>query len=56
MELVVSPVLHNNDPVTSIAVNTEFSQLLITDIPGAGRMDFGAAVTLAAMLLQPFSV
>ena len=44
MELVVSPVLHSNVPVTLVAVNTELPQLLITEISGANGMDFGVAV------------
>jgi len=44
IELVVSPVLHNNDPVTPVAVNTELPQLLITDISGAVGIVFGVAV------------
>ena len=56
MELVDSPVFHNIAPVTPVAVNIEFSQLLLTDIPGTGGIGFGAAATLAAELVQPFSV
>ena len=44
IELVVSPVLHNNDPVTPVAVNTELPQLLITDTSGAVGIAFGVAV------------
>lgn len=44
IELVVSPVLHNNVPVTPVAVNTELPQLLITDISGAVGIVFGVAV------------
>jgi hypothetical protein len=56
IELEVSPVLHNNDPVIPVAVKVELSQLLVTDNPGTGGIGFGAAVMLAAALLQPSSV
>ena len=56
MELVVSPVLHDNDPVTPVAVKTELPQLLLTDMPGAAGVGLGADVTLAAGLEQPFMV
>ena len=54
MELVVSPVLHDNDPVTPVAVKTELPQLLVTDIPGTAGVGLGADVALAAGLEQPF--
>lgn len=56
MELVVSPVLQDNDPVTPVAVNTELPQLLLTDIPGTAGVGFGDAVALAAGLEHPFIV
>ena len=56
IELEVSPVLHNNDPLIPVAVKVELSQLLVTDNPGTGGIGFGAAVMLAAALLQPSSV
>ena len=56
MALVVSPVLHANDPVTPVAVNKELSQLLLTDISGADGVSLGAAVALASGLEQPFIV
>ena len=54
IEFVVSPVLHDNDPVTPVAVKTELPQLLLTDIPGAAGVGLGADVALAAGLEQPF--
>ena len=54
MELVVCPVLHNNDPVTPVAVKTELPQWLLTDIPGAAGVGLGADVAMAAGLEQPF--
>ena len=56
MELVVSPVLQDNDPVTPVAVKTELPQLLLTDIPGAAGVSLGAEVALAAGPEQPFIV
>ena len=56
IELDVSPVLHNSGPATLVAVNSELSQLLLTDIPGDGGIDFGAAVPIAAGLVQPFTI
>ena len=44
MELVVSPVLHNNDPLIPVAVNNELPQLLTTDTSGAEGMGLGVAV------------
>ena len=42
IELVVAPVLHNNEPVP-VAVNTELPQLLVTETVGAE----GIAVTVS---------
>jgi hypothetical protein len=56
MELVVSPVLHDNDPVNPVAVNTELPQLLLTVMPGIDGIGLGAAVPLPAGLLQPSTV
>jgi len=53
---VVSPVLHTKEPVNAEAVNTELPQLLVTDTVGAGGEVFGAAVPLAALLIQPLNV
>jgi hypothetical protein len=51
----VSPVLHNNDPVKSDAVNSELSQLFETVTAGEAGIVFGAAATLEGELLQPFT-
>ena len=56
MELVVSPVLHTNVPVTPVAVNNEFPQLLTTAIPGGEGIAFGAAVALPKALVIPPTV
>ena len=56
MELVVAPVLQDNDPVIPVAVKTELPQLLLTDIPGTAGVGFGADVALAAGLEHPFIV
>jgi hypothetical protein len=56
IDAVVSPVLHNNDPVKPVAVNIELPQLLTTDTDGAGGTGFGAAVPLPAVLVHPFTV
>ena len=51
----VDPLLHNNEPVKSEAVNAELSQLLITDTVGAAGIAFGTATPLAGELLHPFT-
>ena len=56
IEAVVSPVLHNNEPVKSEAVSTELPQLFATTKAGADGIIFGEAVPLPAMLVQPFIV
>ncbi len=38
IELVVAPVLHNNDPVP-VAVNTELPQLFVTETVGADGVE-----------------
>lgn len=55
IDVVVSPVLHNNDPVGFETVNKEFSQLLTTTTTGAAGIAFGAAIPLPGELLQPFT-
>ncbi len=53
----VEPLLHNNDPVKSDAVNTELPQLLTTVTVGAPTAELnGDAVPLPAGLLHPFTV
>jgi hypothetical protein len=56
IEEVVAPLLHNNEPEKSEAVNTEFSQLLTTETVGDAGICFGAATALAAILVQLFIV
>lgn len=53
MEVVVSPVLHNNEPVKPEAVNTELPQLLFTATDGAAGVVFGAAMLPPAVLVHP---
>ncbi len=52
---VVSPVLHNRSPVAAVE-RMALPQLLITETNGVAGVDFGAAVPLPGVLLQPFSV
>jgi hypothetical protein len=57
IDAVVAPVLHNNDPVNSEAVNTELPQLLTTVTVGVVTAEFsGAAVPLPAAPVHPFTV
>ena len=57
MKLVVSPVLHNNVPLTPVAVNIELLQLFSTLTDGVATAEFiGAAVPLPSGLLQPSTV
>mgnify|MGYP003457370368 CR=1 FL=1 len=56
IEFVVSPVLHNNDPVNDSAVNTVLPQLSATVTTGADGMIFGTATPLAGSLVQPSTV
>ncbi len=53
IDVVVSPVLHNNEPVKPEAVNTELPQLLFTVIDGAAGVVFGAAMLPPAVLVHP---
>lgn len=41
---VVAPLLHNNDPVNELAVNTELPQLLTTVTTGADGIAFIVSV------------
>lgn len=47
IELVVAPVLHNNEPVP-VAVNTELPQLLVTETVG----DEGTELTVSVAELE----
>lgn len=55
MDALVSPVLHNNEPVKLEAVNKELSQLLTTVTVGAPGIVFGEAIPVPGELLQPFT-
>ena len=55
IEVVVAPVLHNNEPVNEPAVNTLLSQLLVTVTVGAGTLT-GAAISLPGALVHPLTV
>ena len=56
IELVVAPLLHNNEPVKLPAVNNELPQLFTTDTDGADGITFGADVPLPLALMHPFIV
>lgn len=56
IEFVVSPVLHNREPVNPEAVNTEYPQLLAIVTSGAGGISFGAAIPLPSALEHPPTV
>ena len=57
IDVFVAPVLHNNEPVTPVAVNTELPQLFTTFTTGVATEEFnGAAVPLPDVLVQPFNV
>ena len=57
IELVVSPVLHNIDPVAPVAVSTELPQLFVTSTSGASTVEgTGAAIALPAALVHPLIV
>ena len=45
IELVVAPVLHNNDPVP-VAVRTELPQLLVTETVGAEGVELTVSVAV----------
>ena len=55
MDVVVAPLLHNNDPVKSAAVNTELPQLFTTLTVGAVGISLGAEIPLPDGLTQPFA-
>ena len=56
IEVLLAPLLHNNDPVKLPAVNTELPQLLTTDTVGADGITFGAETPLPVALIHPFTV
>ena len=57
IEVVVAPLLHNNDPVNDPAVNVELPQLSTTDTVGDDTLAFnGAAAPLPGLLVHPFTV
>ena len=56
IELVLAPLLHNNDPEKLPADNKELPQLSITETDGADGITFGADVPLPAGLTHPFIV
>ena len=56
IDVVVAPLLHNNEPVTFDAVNIEFPQLLTTPMVGVAGIAFGADTPLPAALIHPFAV
>ena len=49
-------MLHNNEPVNALAVNTELPQLLTTDTVGADGVVFGAAIPGPEELVHPSTV
>lgn len=55
MEVVDTPVLHNNAPVTFPAVSVEFPQLLVTVTDGVGGINFGTALPVATLLVHPLT-
>jgi hypothetical protein len=56
IDVVVAPLLHNNEPVKDVAVNVELPQLSTTVTTGADGIAFGAATPLPEGLVQPFTV
>ena len=56
MDEVVAPLLHNNEPVKSAAVNTELPQLFTTLTVGAVGISLGVELPLPAGLTHPFTV
>jgi len=55
MELVVAPVLHNNEPVP-VAVNSELPQLLVTETVGAEGMEVTVNVAALEFTVPPMFV
>ena len=56
MDVAVALLLHNNDPVKLLAVNTELPQLFATVTVGADGNVTGADVPLPVALIHPFTV
>lgn len=56
IDVVLAPLLHNNEPVNPDAVNIELPQLLTTATLGGDGIAFGAAVLPPAALVHPFAV
>ncbi len=56
IDVVVAPLLHNNDPVKFEAVKTELPQLFTTPTVGADGGVTGADVPLPAPLVHPETV
>lgn len=52
IDVVVAPVLQSKEPVNTLAVKTEFPQLLVTVTIGADGTILGVARILAAALVQ----
>ena len=53
MDVVVAALLHNNDPVKLLAVNTELPQLFTTPTVGADGGATGADIPLPVALVHP---
>jgi hypothetical protein len=56
IDAAVDPLLHNNVPVTPVAVNNELPQLFTTVTPGADGTNLGAATPVPAELVHPLTV
>jgi len=56
IDVVVAPLLHNNEPVNDVAVSVELPQLFTTVTTGADGISFGAATPLPGTLVHPFTV
>jgi hypothetical protein len=57
IELVVAPLLHNNEPVNDSAVNIELTQLSTTVTAGGSTTALiGAAVPLPSALIHPLTI
>ena len=56
IDVVVAPLLHNNDPVKPEAVNVELPQSFDTVTNGAVGIVLGAEVPLPLALVHPFTV